>query len=88
MIFFRSPGPLGLVHSILVNSSSVGVLLAALKAGASPPIPLALSCHWDGGGVGTIERVQRMRRLRAVMVQIHLIPTCGVWGACGGPKGI
>ena len=42
------------VHSILENSSSVGVLPAALKAGASLPIPLALSCHWDGGGVGTL----------------------------------
>ena len=47
------------VHFILDNSSSVSMLPAALKAGASPPIPLALSCHWDGGGVGTIEHVSK-----------------------------
>ena len=47
------------VHSILQDSSNVGVLPAALKAGASPPIPLTLSCHWDGGGVGTIEDVSK-----------------------------
>ena len=29
------------------------------RAGASPPIPLALSCHWDGGGVGTVEHVSK-----------------------------
>ena len=44
---------------ILENSSSVSVLLAALKAGASPPILFAFSCHWDGGGVGTIEHVSK-----------------------------
>ena len=47
------------VHSFQKSSSIVSVLPAALRAGASPPIPLALSCHWDGGGVGTIEHVSK-----------------------------
>ena len=58
--FLLCPGQnLSKGHSFLENSSSVSVLLAALKAGASHHIPLALSCHWDGGGMGTIEHVSK-----------------------------
>ena len=47
------------VHSFQKSSSIVSVLPAALRAGASLPSPLALSCYWDGGGVGTIEHVSK-----------------------------